>query len=122
MANARRENVVAGFRAAMLAGAMAAAAAAGACGSSENDLFSDPAGGQCNGGECAACGQCPEGQHCVDGECVAGVCKPGTRACAGTSIVTCSADGSGYGEPQQCSDGCLTVADGARCGDGLDGS
>jgi hypothetical protein len=124
MANARREKVILRWRrrSVIAAGALAVAAAAGACGSSKNDLFSSEDAGECATGECSACGACPEGKQCIDGECVTALCKPGTRACAGSSIVTCSADGRGFGAPQECSTGCLAGPEGARCAEQLDGS
>ena len=125
MANVRPEELVARWqrRVAIVGSVLAATIAAGACGSSTNDPFADP-GGQCEQGaaECAACGPCPAGKLCIEGECVTAVCMPGTRACAGTSIVTCAGDGSGYGEPQACSAGCVSAPEGAHCLEVSDGS
>jgi hypothetical protein len=126
MADASPEKSIARWqrRMAIVAGALAVSVAAGACGSSQDDFFSSEDGGQCNQGsaQCSACGPCPDGRLCIEGECVVAVCRPGSRVCAGTSVVTCSADGNGYGEPQACSGGCVAGPDGAECADGPDGS
>jgi hypothetical protein len=84
------------------------------------NLLCDQAAGYC--AACAAAAPCDEGQACVDGDCVARVCEPGVRACGGGGIVTCSADGSGFGEPERCPAGCITGADGPRCENEQDGS
>lgn len=49
------------------------------------------------------------GCRCEAGACRARACRPGTSQCDGTSVVTCSEDGSGFAVTEACPDGALCL-------------
>src|SRR5262249_47494738 len=60
-------------------------------------LLCDIAQGICV--QCIGAGDCKPDQYCAAGTCTADVCTGGTTSCMNNSVVTCRADGSGYGLP-----------------------
>ena len=68
---------------------------------------------------------CADNEVCIEGACVAALCAPGEKACAGTTVLTCAADGSSWDEEPcpgdaVCFDGaCLECVYDEHCDEGL---
>src|SRR6185295_19347338 len=62
--------------------------------------------------QCVGAGDCKPDQYCAMGVCAADVCTANTTSCQSNAVVTCRADGSGYGSPVACG-GQICVAAGA---------
>ncbi len=57
---------------------------------------------------------CPTGELCVQGVCKKTACVPGVKVCDGQQYIkTCKADGSGYGEKENCTTGAYCL--GGKC-------
>jgi hypothetical protein len=70
--------------------------------------------------QCIAANDCKPDQFCSGGMCVADVCNAGSTSCMANAVVTCRADGSGYGSPVSCgSQVCVPSATSASCKDHL---
>jgi hypothetical protein len=70
--------------------------------------------------QCIAANDCKPDQFCSNGTCAADVCTSGSTSCMTNSVVTCRADGSGYGSPVSCGGQvCVATANSASCKDHL---
>jgi hypothetical protein len=78
----------------------------------------NPVSGACESLECVGDLDCAGGEVCVDGQCESiepGVCDPGETRCAGNSVETCRADGSGFRAVDCGEETCQETGDGAAC-------
>jgi hypothetical protein len=70
--------------------------------------------------QCIAANDCKADEFCSAGTCAADVCNGGSTSCMANSVVTCRADGSGYGSPVSCgSQVCVASGTSASCKDHL---
>jgi hypothetical protein len=70
--------------------------------------------------QCIAANDCKADEFCSAGTCAADVCNAGSTSCMANSVVTCRADGSGYGSPVSCgSQVCVAAGTSASCKDHL---
>lgn len=67
--------------------------------------------------DCLDDDQCPDAYHCAAGACALDVCEAGASRCDGNAIVTCSANGDGWGSAEPCGGEttCKTAGSNATC-------
>jgi len=68
--------------------------------------------------QCVGANDCKPDQFCSNGSCAPDVCKADSTSCLNNAVVTCRADGSGYGSPVACgSQACVATGATATCKD-----
>jgi Cys-rich repeat protein len=92
--------------------------------SSDNDctkmgLLCDLGKGYCV--KCVGATDCKPEEYCLEGACTPDVCAAGSSTCQANAVVTCRADGSGYGGPATCTaqQTCVASQGMASCKDRL---
>jgi hypothetical protein len=70
--------------------------------------------------QCITANDCKADEFCSAGTCTPDVCNGGSTSCMTNSVVTCRADGSGYGSPVSCgTQVCVAAGATASCKDHL---
>jgi hypothetical protein len=69
--------------------------------------------------KCVGATDCKQEEYCFEGTCAPDVCAAGSSMCQSNAVVTCRADGSGFGGPSACSaqQVCVAAQGTAACKD-----